>query len=214
MALTLASAEDQVRAFTRHTGDTTRLTQPNLRIYLNTVYRQLRSWLRDKAPRYYLLTSTDQVVAAGGTVTLTTVSSTIEAPHRVDWKLSDGTYRPMEAADQLDPNTNQTGLYTWREEGGVLKFGPDALFAGTVRVLYHNTVADISSGSFEVPTQLDLPLVWMACGLVALADGDGSSAKDSWDKLAEDQLKKSLPQLLKAHGVHTQNSGLRVVMGY
>lgn len=213
MALTLANGEALLRSLTKHTTDTTRLPQADAWLYLNNACRQVRTWLRGAAPKYFMLTSADQVVVAGGTVTLASISSAMEAPWRVDYKLTDGSgYRPMEAADALDPNTHQAPAYTWREENGVLRFGPDSLFEGTVRVLYHDAVADISSGSFAIPVQCELPMVYRACGLVALADQDGAAAKQSWDAMADADLAKALPSLRK--NAHQQAAGLRRVMGY
>lgn len=218
MALRLDDAETAVRALTRHTGDTTRLTQVQARIYLHFVYRELRTWLRQLtvAPQLYLLRSSDQVVAAGGTVTLATVSASLESPFRVERKITDGSYRPMLSADEGDPNNHQAGGYTWREEGGLLRFGPDDFFEGTVRVLYHDTPATISTdaATFAVPVELEVPLQLKTCGYVALQDSEGAEAKASWDSTAQALMDAAVPGLRKRRGVHQQAAGLRAVMGY
>jgi hypothetical protein len=219
VALRLDDFETQVRALTRHTGDTTRLTQVIVRVYGHHAYRLARSWLTGVTPELYLQTSSDQTIAAGAALTLATVSSTHDHTHRVDRKLDDGTYRPMERADPLDPNVHYSGRYTFREEGGSLLFGPDATFSGTVRVLFHITPATLTADAdvFVIPVQLELPLVFLTCGLVALQDGDGAAAKKGWDDQAEKiapGITRADKQLRNRHGMHPIRGGLHRVQGY
>jgi hypothetical protein len=219
VALRLDDAETQVRALTRHTGDTTRLTQVLVRIWLHHSYRLARSWLSGVSPTMYLQTSSDQTIAAGASLTLATVSATHERTHRVDQKNSDGTYRPMERADPLNPNAHYAGRYTFREEGASLLFGPDATFSGTVRVLFHLTPATLTADSdpFLIPVQLELPLQFLTCGLVALMDGDGAAGKDAWDKQADKiapGITRADKQLRDRHGLHPIRAGLHHVQGY
>lgn len=219
MSLRLDDAETQIRALTRHTGDTTRLTQTIVRLYLHHSYRLARSWLTGVAPELYLQTSLDQAIAAGGTLALSALSSSHDHTHRVDRKLDDGTYRPMERADPLDPNVHSSGHYTFREEGAVLLFGPDAAFSGTVRVLYHITPATLTQDSdvFAVPVQLELPVILLSCGLVALQDAEGAVAKKGWDDQAEricPGITRADKQLRNRHGLHPNRAGLQRIQGY
>jgi hypothetical protein len=220
VGLTRLSAENQVRALTKHVNDTTRLTATDLRIYLDRAYKDVRTWLIEPAPSLYLQTSSTQAVTAGGTVSLATVSTTHEHTERVDQQLSDGNWRALERADPLMPNSHVAGKFTFREEGGLLLFGPDSLFEGNVRVLYHNTPAtlttdsDATTGTFAVPVAVEQAIIYLACGLVALADQDGSEAKAGWDAEAGKVLGAALPQLKKRHGRHPQRAGLQRVLGY
>ena len=192
----------------------TRLPDATLRTYHLHAYRQLRTWLQDAAPDLYLLTSADQAVAAGGTVATSAISATFECPYRVDRELSDGSYRPMEAADAADPNTHQLGNYTWRLENDVFRFGPDANFSGDIRVLYYATPAALSADgdNFAVPVNLELPLVYFTCALVAIHDQDGAGAAKAWRDLAD--LPEVARQLRKRRGVHQQRAGLHKVRRY
>jgi hypothetical protein len=216
VALRLDDAETQVRKRSRHQGDTVRLTQVSLRIDLHIAYRQLRSWLQEPAPELYLLTSSTLPVTAGAAVTLATVSATHERTYRVDRMLSDSSWRSMERADPLTPNAHQLGTYTFREEGGSIVFGPDGTFAGSVRVLYYATPATLTADAdlFAVPVQLEQPLIFLTCALVALDDGDGASGAKGWTDMADALLKLAAPQLRRRHGIHPQNAGLRKVRGY
>lgn len=219
MSLRLDDAETQVRALTRHTTDTTRLTQVLVRLWLHHSYRLARSWLAGVSPTLYLQTSADLPIAAGAALALSTVSATHEHTYRVDRKLDDGTYRPLERADPLDPNNHYAGAYTFREEGASLLFGPDATFSGTVRVLYHLTPATLTVDAdlFAIPVQLELPLQFLTAGLVALMDGDGAAGKEAWDKLAEATcpgITRADRQLRERHGLHPIRAGLHRVQGY
>ncbi len=218
--LDLEGAEGQVRAFTRHVGDVTRLTQPNVFLFLNIAYRQLRTWLQGEAPELYLLTSSDLPVAAGGTVSQSDISPSFEKTFRVDQRLDDGRYRPLEWASMADPNVHCVSGQTVREENGIFRFGSDADFSGVVRVLYYDTPADIAEEDnpdeerFLVPPCLELPLVFLACGLVALGDGDGAAGKKGWDDLAGALMKEAGPQLRARKGVHQERAGLQLIQGY
>ncbi|HKO86712.1 MAG TPA: hypothetical protein VJ140_19615 [Actinomycetota bacterium] len=223
MSVHIDTAETDVRALTRHTGDTTRLTQPAVRRYLNLAYRQIRTWLQLTAPELYLLTSLDLPVAAGGTVNISEDVGDIDGIFRVDQRLDDGTYRPLEVASYANPNVHGAGMPTFREEGGILRFGPDATFSGTVRVLYYAALPDVTDDddpedeTFQIPASCDMAFLFLTCGLVALQDGDGAAGKASWDGLAD----KICPGVLRAdkqlrarRGVHQERAGLQRIQGY
>ncbi len=217
MALTLAQAETNARTNTRHDSDT-RFSSTQWKVWAHDEYRRLRSWLRGQevAPEFGLLTSTNQTLAEGGTLTLSAVSATLEGVHLVEWDVGDGDFRPMERASSVERNAHVTGRFTFREENGVLKFGPDDMFSGTVRVLYHNTPADLASGSdpFVLPVQCEVPLVMRTCGWIALRDGEGAPGKKAWDDAAAVLLDEALPTLRARHGIHPRRAGLQIVMGY
>lgn len=221
MALTLLQAETNARTLTRHDADT-RFSPAQWRVWAHEEYRKLRTWLRQPsvAPELYLLTSTDQAVAEGGTVALSTVSATLEAVHLVEWDAGQGEFRAMERADSVQRQGHKTGRYTFRVENGVIKFGPDSSFSGSVRVLYHATPATLTTdsdpvtGTFAIPVQLEQPLILRTCGWIAIRDGEGAAGKKAWDDAADAAIKEALPLLKAQHGIHPRRGGLHQVMGY
>lgn len=215
MALTLAQAETNARTNTRHDSDT-RFSSTQWKVWAHDEYRRLRTWLRDEevAPGFGLLTSSNQTIAEGGTLTLSAVSATFEGVHLVEWDAGDGDFRPMERASSVERNAHATGRFTFREENGVLKFGPDDTFSGTVRVLYHNTPADLTTDAFVLPVSCEMPLVMRTCGWIALRDGEGAAGKKAWDDAAAALLDEALPTLRARHGIHPRRAGLQIVLGY
>ncbi len=218
MSLTTAQAETDARTLTRHDADT-RFTSTQWKVWANKEYRRLRTWLRGKdiAPEFALLTS-QQAVGLGGTVLLSSVSATLEGVHLVEWDATGaGNYREMARADSLQRNVHRGGSYTFRQQAGVLTFGPDGLFEGTVRVHYHNTPADLIGAPYDVfivPAECELPIVLRTCGWIAVRDGEGEAGRKAWEKAAEELLKEALPALKAQHGIHPQRAGLHEVLGY
>lgn len=215
MSLTLAQAETNARTLTRHDSDT-RFSSTQWKVWAHDEYRRLRSWLRQEevAPEFALLTSSNQTIAEGGTLTLSAVSATFEGVHLVEWDVGDGDFRPMERASSVERNVHISGRPTFREENGVLKFGPDDTFGGIVRVLYHNTPADLTTDAFVLPVQCEQPLVMRTCGWIAIRDGEGAGGKKAWDDAAQALLDEALPTLRARHGIHPRRAGLQIVMGY
>ena len=217
MALTLLQAETNARTLTRHDSDT-RFSQTQWRIWGNQEYRRMRTWLRqeDVAPQFGLITSADQTVALAASLTLSGISATLEGVHLVEADVGGGFYRPMLKADVLNRNSHGAGGYTFREQAGVIVFGPDGLFSGTVRVHYHNTPADLTADSnpFVIPVECEVALTLRTCGWIAVRDGEGAAGKKAWDDAAQALLDEALPALQARHGVHPSYSGLHVVLGY
>ena len=221
MPLTLLQAETTARALTRHDNDA-RIGQVLWRVWANEEYRRMRTWLRGEevAPTFALLTSANLPVAEGGTVTLSSISPTLEGVHLVEWDVGQGRFRPMERADALDRNRHKSGQFTFREQAGVLAFGPDGQFAGTVRVHYHNTPAALTTdsdpvtGTFAIPPECEMPLTLRTCGWIAVRDGEGMAGRKGWEDAAQALLDEALPALQKRHGIHPRRAGLHVVMGY
>jgi hypothetical protein len=216
VALTLLQAETNARTLTRHDSDT-RFSQAQWRIWAHEEYRKLRTWLQGVAPELYLLTSSDQPVAEGGTVTLATVSATLERIHVVEWDAGgSGEFRSFERADSVSPSSHKSGRFTFRVENGVVKFGPDGHFEGTVRVKYWGTPATLTNdvALFELPTPLEQPLILRTCGWIAIRDGEGAPGKKAWDDAADTSLKEALPALKAQHGAHPRRAGLQLVLGY
>lgn len=225
MSLTLAEGEQDVRVLTRHENDTIRLTSTIARSLLMRRYRALRTWLQDIAPELYLVCSGEITVGLGDSVQLASSTATFEKLHRIEMLIGDSDWRPMERADSLEVNFHISGRYTFRVEGACVKFGPRNDFSGTVRLLYHATPPDLVGDDdlFHIPVELEDPLRFQTCGLVALRDGDGAAAKKEWDGMADDILfgedRKSGPgsaayNLAHQHGIHTRRAGLQRVMGY
>ncbi len=217
MALTLLQAETNARTLTRHDSDT-RFTQTQWRVWANQEYRRMRTWLRQEeiAPEFALLTS-QQAVGLAGTVLLSSVSATIEGVHLVEWDVSgNGNFRAMEKADSFQRNIHNAAAYTYRQQAGVLVFGPDGLFEGTVRVHYHNTPADLTADSnpFVIPVECELPLTMRTCGWIAIRDGEGAAGRKAWEDAAQKMLDEALPALKAQHGIHPGRAGLHVVLGY
>jgi len=226
VSLSLAQAETQVREFTRHDEDT-RVTQAQIRVWLHHEYRLLRSWLQDFAPSLYLVCSDEVAIAAGEELQLTSAESTFERLHRVDFLVGE-VWRPMERANEVDVNNHVAGRFTFREEGGCLKFGPDDLFSGTVRVKYWGTPPTLEDDDdvFNLPFIMELPLIVRTCGWTYKRDfGDDTAIKAAYAEAdlmlygvggsATNPLPGSVAHIMKQrHGTHRQSSGLRRVMGY
>lgn len=226
MALTLLQAETQVRELERHDVDE-RVTQAQIRVWLHHEYRELRRWLQDFAPSLYLVCSTEVPIAAGEELQLTSAESTFERLYRVEFKVGD-VWRPMERASEVDVNNHVAGRYTFREEAGCLKFGPDDLFAGTVRVKYYGTPPTLEEDDdvFNIPVALETPLIVRTCGWLGWRDGEGVETLELAYAKADVMLygvggtaarprPGSAAALFKQrHGVHPQSSGLRRVLGY
>lgn len=218
MPLSLASAEDQVRDYTRHTNDLTRLPQAKAWRFLNTRYRYLRTWLQDAAPSLYLQTSDPLTLADGDVIDLGAVNAYFERLYRVDRQDPNGHYREVEMAGKADPNVHVTGRITYREEGQYLLFGPDTFTAGIYRVLYHRTPVDLASGSelFVLPQILELPLILLTCVDVTLSDSDDPKdfSKQALALLEGDnQLPGARKELSRRDGVHQRREGLQRKMG-
>lgn len=215
--LTLEEGEDQVRVLTRHVGDTTRLPQTHLRVHLNAAYRQRRRWLRagedPPNPELYLLVSPELEVAQDDDIQLTSVSVDFEAIFRVDFKVDDDHWRPVELADSIDYNQHVVGGPTYRREGDYLFIGPDVRDTYTIRVLYYENppALDEDDDVFAIPEALERPLIYEACAFVAVADQDDPAG---FIALRDDALREARPALLKSTGRHPQRAGLRKVMGY
>ena len=104
--------------------------------WINTEYPLVRRVLAKVAPTLFKKTVTVTIAAGSNSWS---VNADFEEAYLVERKASDGQYDPIEAADELDPESC-TG-YAWREggsidDGRVLEFFPSASCAGDFRVSY------------------------------------------------------------------------------
>lgn len=202
---------------TRHVTDTTRLTQSVLRGFLNKEYQKLRSWLIDVAPQLYLVYSGNIVLpdpVDGLEVELESASFQYEKMYRVDQLDDDGNqWLPVEPADLVSYNLNQTGRVTFREEGGLCIFGPEDNVDGTFRIVFHATppALTVAGSNFLIPHQLEDALKYATCIKVAISDGD--SPKE-WEDRLKAELKEAEPVLRKRWGQHQSRPGIRKILGY
>jgi len=210
--LSLSSAEDQVRTFTRHQNDTVRLTQSTVRRLLHQNYRWLRTWLQDVAPSLYLCQSDEITLVPPQEIHLESLQGAFERIYRVERKDASDNWRGVELAATSDPHRHVTGSVTFREESGCLKFGPDDRYEGTYRVHYHFTPSGLvdDASTFRIPSHLDLPLIFSTCALVAVADGDDPA---SYDTRAQGYLATAKVALGGREGAHQRREGLQRAMG-
>lgn len=213
MALTLSAAETQVRDLTRHDVDT-RLSQAQAWRWLNHEYAQLRTWLQDVAPEFYNVVSGSIALAEGDEIQLTSALVTFERLRRVEYDAGSENWRPMELGSPVDPNRHGSRGPTFRVEGNRLRFGPDNRFSGDVRVVYWVTPPALAAGgsAFEIPVQLEHPLILRACGWVGVRDSkDQARSKKEFRDDADELLKEVVPLLGRQNGQHAANAGLRRV---
>lgn len=223
MAHTLSQARTEVRELTRHDSDT-RVTDTQINRWLNHEYRCLRTWLQDIAPELYNVVSGAISLAAGDEIQLTSALATFERLRRVEWDVGDGDWRPLERASDVAPNEHSSGRRTFRVEGDRLRFGPDDLFEGDVRVTYWITPATLTGSSeFLLPEIIFHALILRTCGWVGIRDGDALQSRKEFQALADELLYgeggdaarpkpgSAAATLGKQTGAHPQSSGLRRV---
>jgi hypothetical protein len=226
VSLTLLQAETEVRILTRHESDTVRVSQSVIRTWLHHEYRALRSWLQDVAPQLYLQVSGAITIAEGDEIQLTSALVTFERMMAVEYDAGDDDWREMERSSPLAPNRSAAMAPLFRVEGNRLRFGPDDIFSGDVRVKYWITPATLSTDGalFEIPVQLEHPLILRACGWVATKDSkDNATSKKDFDAMADVLLygkdgNQDAPKpgsamaVLKGQtGIHPHSQGLRRV---
>lgn len=219
MSLSLAQARAKVRVRTRHVGDTVRLTDTNLDIILNDVYRELRTELQSLAPKLYVVTSSDQVVTAGGTISPVTISTTFEQVYLLQRLNEVNEWDSVASANTYDPRQHAMGCSEerpkWERRGSVIVLHPEGEVAGTFRLMYYNTPADLVTGSpsdpFLIPVTTENVLVARACAQVTEDDGNDSAV---FIKRADRLRDAAASALWKEYGITPDLAGFMEVLGY
>lgn len=215
MSLTLAQGRNDVRVYTRHVGDTVRLTTEALDGFLNETYRELRTWLQDVAPPLYLAESGSIAIpdaTTGQEIILSSDLYTFERLFLVEQLLGDF-WIEVERARDTGYNSHITGRVTFRQEGTRVVLGPDDSVEGTFRIKFHYTPAVLTEvdSLFKLPEILLPTLKYLTAAKVAIADGD--SAKE-WLDLADRSQKTAEKSLRNIYGANKKRPGLRRRLGY
>ncbi len=226
MSLTLLDAETRVRARTRHTNDTARLTSVVVKELLHTAYVELRSELETIVPQLYLAQSSDLVFPDGEINQIDTVAGAVRFTnlYRVE-KCYVGTggqagpgWRAVQAGSDEEPNVHQAGGPVFWRQGIYINLGPDTHSAATYRIFYHQTPALLVNPSdvFEIPESTIPVLLLKALAWVAFQDtappSAAASVKKTHDDMADAALAKISPALRREYGVHGRRHGLKMVM--
>lgn len=220
MALTLGQAETEVRALTRHELDT-RVTSPQIVSWLNRVYRGLRAELQGIAPELYVTTS-DEITfeddEAGNEIVLSDANVNFDHILRVERRApGDTRFFGIQGGSPISPNETVHGRVSFVIEHKCLKLSaPGGRTGGTYRVVSYVVPMQLSDANayFQLPSQLELPLLYRTVGLVHLRDGDGPRAKKEWDDLADAEIERVTPALEAQGGIHPVTAGVGRVMGY
>ncbi len=220
MSLTLADAEARVRARTRHTNDTARLTSAVCKELLHTAYVELRAQIQVIVPQLYLAQSPDLALPDGQLNQIDTSNALARyaSLYRVERMVNDIGWRVVERGSDENPNEHQTGSWTFTRQGVYINLGPDRFTGITVRVFYHQ-VPDVlvnPTDVFEIPDITIPVLLLKTIAWVTFQDtvpmSAAIAAKKAVDDLADAELAKITPTLKQEYGVHAQRSGLRMVV--
>jgi hypothetical protein len=219
LALKLSEGEAELRTLTRH-KISTRITQPEIWIFLNRAHVLIRAELQTLAPEMYLKPSEEVTLEDnedGNEIGLSSTSSNFDNLYRVERKAPGGTrFYAIEGGSAISPNESVHGLVSFVVEHRCLKlYAPGGRTGGTYRVLSHVAPVKLTDANsyFQIPSQLELPMLYRAVGLIHVTDGDGAAAKKAWDGLADEEIKRVTGSLDKQQGIHQDTSGLRRVMG-
>lgn len=222
MALKLGEAETKLRAFTQHKVDT-RLSQAEAWEYLNDGYRWARQQLQLIAPSLYLSTSSeitfDDVDPGDSENEIVLSDNDVNFDHisHVERKAPNGVrFYGIERTNPLSPTQVVHGQVSFTLEHKCLRLHHHAgLTGGTYRVRHWVVPAKLTdiNAYFQLPSSLELAMIYNAAGLVALQDRDGVAAKAKWDDEAKKELDRAAPALSKQYGIHEDQGGVRRVMG-
>lgn len=209
--MTLGQAKTKIRIRTRHVNDTVRLTETALNQIVNDVYDELRLEMQQWAPTYGLVTGPALTFAAGDNLSLPGVSNVF----RVERKIFEQ-WRPVPQAETVDPEQIPYAEVAWELRHTCITLHPEGEVSssehGEMRVLYWSELAELTDDgeSFTLPEAMINVLVYRACAVVAMDDGDDPAA---FEKLADKTLERVQPGIEARYGVHSME-GLREVLGY
>lgn len=219
MALTAADIELRARVLTRLEVATpgtspSKVTRPQALGFIELEYNNLLRWQREELSDARFVTTTTQVITTTPTYNIVGAFPLYDRIYRVDRLMLDGIYRPVEAANPTDPDMHAVGIWTYREEGANIVFGPSNSFDGTYKILFHETATISTAGAgtetISLYSGLELVLIFRVAALMSLrVDGDAGP----FPKMADDLMEKQAP-MLKRRAPAGRRHGLIKRMGY
>lgn len=167
MSMTRSEARTVIRANTDHEGASdTQVTTTQLDTWIDLENKLLAREVALIAPTLYTKTDDEQELASGDTDGSLNLPDDFERIVRIEKQVSGDVWYPLSISDGLSPHTGST--LTAREEEDCYIISPDAIMAGTYRLVYVRQAVTMSddSDTLDVPSGCEDVLIERVCARV------------------------------------------------